>query len=571
MTAISQVIRQTSHLIPIFAENRVMRLPLSIILTLSFTTSFAQEFKAEQERPKLVVGIIIDQMRYDYLTRYWDKFGDGGFKKLVNGGFNCTNTHYNYVPTYTGPGHASIYTGTTPATHGIIGNNWYERSEGKGVYVTSDSTAKGIGSDGLAGKQSPSRLLTTTISDELRLWSNLRSKVIGIALKDRGAILPAGASANAAYWYDGISGKWITSNWYMNEMPTWANRFNEQKLPDEYLSKPWNTLLPIEQYTESTPDDTPYEDLFPGETKPVFPHDLKVGGAKPYDLLKYSPLGNTFTMKFALEALKGEQLGLDGFTDLLAVSFSTPDYVGHQFGTHAIETQDIYLRLDRDLATMITLVEKEVGKENVLFFLTADHAAIPNVGFMQSHQLNAGIFNAVAASDSLSKHLVSKYGAGNWILDFENDQVYLNHQLIADSKLDLESVSIESARFLSGIKGVSWSLTARELYSNEYTWGIKSLVQKGYYPKRSGDVVIILEPGLVEYKTKGTTHGAGYTYDTHVPLLFYGWRIKPGILQTETCITDIAPTVSRILGIQPPNGTTGKVIAPLLENISKNK
>ncbi len=547
------------------------RILLTLLILCQTLMASAQTFQNENERPKLVVGIIIDQMRYDYLTRYWNKFGEGGFKKLVNGGFHCTNTHYNYVPTYTGPGHASIYTGTTPAIHGIIGNNWFDRTTGKSVYVTGDSTATGVGTTGTTGNQSPSRLLSTTLSDELRLWSNLRSKVIGIALKDRGAILPAGASGNAAYWYDAYTGSMVTSNWYMNELPEWVSRFNKLKLPDQYLAKPWTTMLPIEQYVESTPDDTPYEDLFPGEAKPVFPHDLKVGGTKPYDLLKYSPFGNTLTMRFALEAQRSEQLGLDEFTDLLAVSFSTPDYVGHQFGTHAIETQDIYLRLDRDLETLILLIEKEVGKGNVLFFLTADHAAIPNVGFLQDQQIPAGIFNAVAASDSLSKHLISVYGPGNWVLDFDNDQVYLNHQLIAEKKMDLEGMCQTATRFLLGIKGVSWSLTAKELSVNEYTWGIKSHVQKGFYPKRSGDVVIILEPGLVEYKRKGTTHGAGYTYDTHVPLIFYGWRVKPEILQSETCITDIAPTLSRILGIQPPNGTTGKVIAPLLNNISKTK
>lgn len=548
-----------------------MRHLLLLIFVLAPSLGSAQNFQAEKDRPKLVVGIIIDQMRYDYLTRYWDKYGEGGFKKLVNGGFHCTNTHYNYVPTYTGPGHASIYTGTTPAIHGIVGNNWFDRTIGKSVYVTGDSAAKGVGTTGVTGNQSPSRMLSTTISDELRLWSNMRSKVIGVALKDRGAILPAGTSGNAAYWYDAYTGHMVTSDWYMNALPEWVNRFNKLKLPDQLLSKPWTTMLPIEQYVESTPDDTPYEDLFPGETKPIFPHDLKVGGTKPYDLLKYSPYGNTLTMRFALEAQRSEQLGLDAFTDLLAVSFSTPDYVGHQFGTHAIETQDIYLRLDRDLETFILLIEKEVGKDNVLFFLTADHAAIPNVGFLQDQQIPAGIFNAAAATDSLSKHLVSVYGPGNWVLDFDNDQVYLNHQLIAEKKLDLENISQTAARFLLGIKGVSWSLTAKELSVNEYSWGIKSHVQKGFYPKRSGDVVIILEPGLVEYKSKGTTHGAGYTYDTHVPLIFYGWRVKPGFLQSETCITDIAPTLSRVLGIQPPNGTTGKVIAPLLDNISKTK
>ncbi len=522
--------------------------------------------------PTLIVGIVVDQMRYDYITRYWDRFEEGGFKKLVNEGYNFSNTHYNYVPTYTGPGHASIYTGTTPAVHGIISNDWYSRKLMRTVYVTDDSTVTGTGTSGIAGKMSPHYMLTTTIGDELRLASNFRSKVIGIALKDRSAILPAGHSANAAYWYESASGNWISSSWYLNSLPEWVVKFNARKLPDAYLKEPWTLLLSPDKYDASTRDSVIYEDLFPGETAPVFPHKLYTAGAVNYDLLKYSPAGITLTKEFALEALKVENLGKDTFTDLLAVSFSSPDYVGHQYGTHAMETEDVYLRLDREVADFISQVEQQVGKEKVVFFLTADHAAIPNVLFLQEHKLPAGIFNIAGTSDTLQKFLAYKFGNQKWILAFDNDQVYLDHNLLNQNKIDYAEMLDVVCGFLMKIDGVAGVLTGKDLENEEYSWGIRSLIQKGFYAKRSGDVAIILEPGLVEYKTKGTTHGSGYAYDTHVPLLFYGAGIPKGSSSRELNITDIAPTLSQILRIQSPSGCTGKVILEIFEkNLEKGK
>ena len=517
-------------------------------------------------KPKLVVGIVVDQMRFDYLTRYWSKFGNGGFKKLVEEGTSCTNTHYNYVPTYTGPRHTSIYAGTTPAVHGIISNDWYSRELARNVYVTEDTTVTGTGTSSGAGKMSPKNLLSTNISDELRVGSNFRSKVIGVALKDRSSILPAGHAANAAYWFEASSGNFISSSWYVSQLPSWVTDFNNKKLPAEYLKKPWTTLLPIEQYTESTPDDSPYEDLFAGETKPVFPHNFPVLGPNNYEFIKSSPAGNVLTKEFALAAMKAEELGKDEFTDILAISFSSPDYIGHQFGTHAIETEDNYLRLDIELADLITKVEAYAGKGNVLFFLTADHAAIPNVKFLQDHKIPAGIFNIAGTADSLNKFLNAKYGAQKWVLAFDNDQVYLDHALLEKNKIPLSDMIDEISKFLMQINGVAGILTAEDLSKNEYTHGIRSLIQKGFYAKRSGDLAMILEPGLVEYKNKGTTHGAGYTYDTHVPLLFYGWKIKKGSYAGHVDITDIAPTLSHILSIQPPSGTTGKVIEYVVTN-----
>ncbi|MBK7389395.1 MAG: alkaline phosphatase family protein [Bacteroidetes bacterium] len=518
-----------------------------------------------EPKPKLIVGIVIDQMRYDYITRYWNKFGENGFKKLVNQGYNCSNTHYNYVPTYTGPGHASIYTGTTPAAHGIISNDWFNRATGRNIYVTEDANANGVGTTSGAGKMSPSLLLTTTVTDELRTASNFRSKVIGIALKDRGAILPAGHSANAAYWYEGTSGNWISSSWYMNELPSWVSDFNNKKLPAKYLQKAWTTLQPIETYVESTADNVPYEESFPGEAAPVFPHDFPKSNPSNFDIIKRCPYGNEITKEFALAALKAENLGKDEFTDFLAISFSSPDYVGHQFGTHAIETQDTYLRLDLDLAELIAKTEEQIGKGNVLFFLTADHAAIPNPKFLSDHKIPAGLFNISAVSDSLNKFMLAVYGPGKWVLAVDNDQVYLDHTLIETQKLNYNEMCDRIARFLIRFKGVSGALTAKELATMEYTYGIRSFVQKGFYQKRSGDVAIILEPGLIEYKLTGTTHGSPYTYDTHVPLLFYGWNIQHKTDHTHINITDIAPTISVMLGIQPPNASTGNVIQGIFE------
>lgn len=542
----------------------VMKKLILLILSLTLVSTLPAQ-NPDQKNPRLVVGIVIDQMRYDYITRYWHHYGERGFRKLVREGHNFTNTHFNYVPTYTGPGHASIYTGTTPSVHGIVGNDWYDRSKSGNVYVTEDPNVQGVGTGGAAGKMSPRPMITTTVSDELRIASNMRSKVIGVALKDRGAILPAGHSANGAFWFESSSGNWISSSWYFNQLPQWATEFNSRKRPHELMKQPWVMLMPPEKYAESTADDTPYEELFINENKPVFPHDFNKNSPGNLDLIKYSPGGNTLTKEFALAAMKGEQLGKDEFTDILAISFSSPDYAGHRFGTHAVEMQDMYLRLDLEIAELIAEVEKHAGKEHVVFFLTADHAAIPNPLFLRDRKVPAGIFHIATVQDSLRRYLKNQTGFDQLLLALENDQVYLDHQLIRSKKLDYDAICNDVAYFLLQFDGVAATLTARDLMANEYNWGIRSMVQKGFYPKRSGDVVLILEPGLIEYKTKGTTHGSAYTYDTHVPLLFYGAGIKPGSSQRHINITDIAPTLSQMLGIQSPNGTTGKVIEELFK------
>ncbi|MEO8149812.1 MAG: alkaline phosphatase PafA [Bacteroidia bacterium] len=532
---------------------------ISTIIVLNFCFGQKAQPKSTSQKPKLVVGIVVDQMKYDYVFRYWDKLGNGGFKRLMNEGMFCKETHYNYVPTYTGPGHSSIYTGTTPATHGIVSNDWFVRDSSKTIYCTEDKSVKTVGANDSLGWMSPRNLLTTTIGDELKISNTFKSKVIGVALKDRSSILPAGHSANAAYWWDGITGDWITSTYYMTTLPKWVSDFNTQKLAEKYFSQGWNTLLPINQYTESTADNSSYEGLFRGEKTPVFPHNI--ADSNSIDALRYTPWGNTLTRVFAEAAIDGEELGKDSITDMLTVSFSSTDYVGHKYGTHAIETEDVYLKLDKDLEEFLNFLDKKIGNQNILLFLTADHAAIPNPVFLADHKIPAGYFDSKPMIDSLKKTFIKYYADSNLFATFDNDQIYLNRKLALEKNIDLKLLQNNVAEFCAGFQGVHNTLTASQLNEMEYTKGVNHLVQMGYNRKRSGDVIIELEPGLIEWLGKtGTTHGSPYTYDTHVPLWFYGGLIKNGTTSESIEITDIAATVSNLLNIEAPNGCNGKPI-----------
>jgi predicted AlkP superfamily pyrophosphatase or phosphodiesterase len=545
---------------------------LFFLLTVFSVSLFAQNKKsntspvqAPLDRPKLVVGIVVDQMRYDFLYRYWSKYSAGGFKRLVQQGYSCENTQYNYVPTYTGPGHAAVYTGTSPATNGIIGNDWFVREAGKSTYVTDDSTVATVGSTSTAGKMSPRHLLSSTVTDELRLATNMQSKVIGVCLKDRGSILPAGHTANAAYWYDGATGNWITSTYYMNDLPQWVKDFNARKLSDKYLSEPWNPLLPIAQYTESLADDQPFELVFAGESKAVFPHNLpKLKETSDYDLLRRTPFGNTLTREMAEETIRQEKLGKGQATDFLALSFSSTDYVGHQFGPNAIETEDTYLRLDRDLEKFLTFLDGWVGKDQVLVFLTADHGVAPVPAYMKQLKIPAGIFNGrnIVRND-LKMYLDNTYGKGDWLMDYGNSQIYLNRPFIQSRKVAVADVQHQVAEYMAQQPGVAFAIAAADLHLLSAHNPTYQRMLNGYNRARSGDVLLVLEPSWFDGDPNskgGTTHGSNYSYDTHVPLVWYGWKIAPGSTVAPIRIIDIASTVSSLLKIMEPNGNSGEPI-----------
>lgn len=522
--------------------------------------------------PKLVVGIVVDQMRQEYLYRYERKFGEGGFKRLMSQGFMLKNAHYNYVPTYTGPGHASVYTGTTPSIHGIISNDWYDKTIGKGVNCVGDERQKPVGSEAGNGDVSPWRLLATTISDELELATQRRSKVIGISMKDRGAVLPAGHNPDGAYWFDGTTGNFISSTYYKPGLPTWLEKFNGQKLADKYLSQEWKTLYPIEQYKESGPDDSPYETKAKGKEKPTFPYNLaelrKQNGN--YDYVISTPFGNDLLADLAVAAIEGETLGKDEWADMLAISFSSTDYVGHAMGPNSIEVEDVYLRLDKTIEMLLTKLDAYVGKGQYTVFLTADHAVADVPSYLKDLKLPGDNLKVSTLKAGLVDYL-KQYFDKPVIEDMSGDQIFLNSTTFngdpRSSGVDYLVATELIRNYLIRQEGIAEVFTRQVLQGADYGEpGVKGSVKRGYHTKRSGDLIIVMEPGWIGSSAlTGTTHGSPYSYDTHVPIIFFGFGIKAGNSVQYHPITDIAPTISVILKTKFPSGCTGQPVAELFE------
>jgi predicted AlkP superfamily pyrophosphatase or phosphodiesterase len=540
----------------------------SFVCLFIFLGSFKQVTAQEPKKTKLVIGIVIDQMRYDYLTRFSDRYGKDGFNRILKNGFSLENAHYNYIPTYTAVGHTSIFTGTTPSEHGIISNNWYDKFLKKSIYVVDDNNYKTVGNKGTYGQKSPERLFTTTITDQLHLAQNMRGKTIGVAIKDRSAILPAGHSANAAYWYDGNDyNTWVTSTYYMNDLPKWVKDFNTNNKADTYLNQPWNTLYDIKTYTNSRSDNNVFEGKLVGQKTPTFPKDLKALRVKNgnFNLIKTVPAGNTFTADFAKATIIGENLGKGKFTDFLTVSFSSTDYVGHKYGVSAIETEDTYLRLDKDLASFFKFLDKQVGKGNYTLFLTADHAAVHNPAYLQSLKIPAHYFNGKEFKKFVLKTTKKYFNSIELIENISNYQIFLNKEKIETLGLDVNIVAQKLADEVVNYKEIYKAVTARTLQTTHFSSGILNALQNGYNQKLSGDVLMIPNPATLSGGKKGTSHGSGYSYDTHVPVIFYGKGIRKGVSSKRYNITDIAPTIANLLNIEAPNGTNGVVIDEVIK------
>lgn len=516
------------------------------------------------QRPKLIVGIVVDQMRWDFLYRYYDRYAaNGGFKRMLNQGFSCENTLIPYAPTVTAPGHTTIYTGTVPAIHGITGNLWWDNMQQREVYCTEDKTVQTVGSPTAAGLQSPRNMLVTTICDELRMATNFQSKVIGVAIKDRGGILPAGHSANAAYWYDAGTGNWITSTYYMTDLPSWVKDLNAKKLADKYYEKGWSLLYPANTYTQSTADERTYENKGLGNG---FPYDLKRFIGKSYNVISTIPYGNTFTIDMAKAALEGEKLGADAITDFLAVSFSTPDYIGHGFGPNSVEQEDDFLRLDQDLGDFLSYLDTKVGQGQYTVFLSADHGVANVPEFMRDNKLPGGRFNDGFYVEQMNQELKNKYGQGEIIQGFSNYQLSFNNKLITEAKLNREEIITWVIDYLSKLEGVARVFKIEEMTQTPLPSKEKEMMINGYYPPRCGAIQLVLQPGWIEsFSNVGTTHGLWNPYDAHIPLLWYGWGINKGKTNRETYMTDIAPTLAALLKIQMPSGSIGKVITEAIK------
>ena len=522
-------------------------------------------YKASNNKPKLVVGVVVDQMRFEYLNRFKNKYSSQGFLRLMNQGYSCNNHHFNYIPTVTGPGHASIFSGTTPSVHGIVGNDWYDKAKGRTVYCTTDSKYVPVGAAAKYGKVGPTNLKVTTVADQNRIFTQMKGKTIGVSIKDRGAVFPSGHTANGAYWFEGLDeGKWMTSSYYMDELPEWVRKFNTRSNISNYV-KTWNTLYDISVYQESGPDNSNYEKGFNGKASPVFPYDLKdlMASNEGFDIIKTSPFGNTMITDFALSAIDAEGLGDDAFTDFLTISYSSTDYVGHNFGLSSVELQDTYLRLDLEIERLLNYLDKNVGEGNYTLFLTADHGAAEVPAYLS----DINVPGSNIAKDDFSPlfdALKTKYETSDLVKNISNDQVFLNQERILSLQLNLEEVQRFVVNEIIKYPFLNNAYTATTMQSTYFESGLPMLLQNGYNQKISGDVLFTLQPGVIVYGSKGTTHGSGYTYDTHVPLLFYGNGIQKGTSYEPTNVTDIAPTISALLGISFPSGATGTVIEKVI-------
>lgn len=480
------------------------------------------------EQPKLVVGIVVDQMRWDYLSRYYDKFQEDGLRRLVDKGYSCDNCLINYVPTITAIGHTSAYTGTTPAFHGICGNDFCIDDEK--VYCTTDKSVKPVGTDNnKRGQMSPKHLLSTTIGDQLRMHTDFRSKVIGVSFKDRAAILPAGHSANAAYWLDTDNGQFITSTYYMKELPEWAKAYNKELSGNSELKKVGK----------------------------------RVG---------YYPLCGHITADMAIAALKGENLGRNEATDMLCVSFSQTDVIGHEWGTRGEHTDEAYMELDKDIAKLLKAFDEQVGEGNYLVFLTADHGAAHNYDWMTSHKLAGGAWKAKedVLNADLDRYLKDNVGLDLSIINgLYAYRVYLNHAKIAEKGVELSKVKEALVAYFRKMPHVQFVMDFEKVNTWSVPDRIRSMALLGYHPHRSGDLLLVLESGWYEFgpasSPVGTTHGSWNPYDTHIPLLFYGWHVEHGHTAREVHITDIAPTVCQMLHIQQPNASIGEPICEVVE------
>ncbi|NNV55186.1 alkaline phosphatase PafA [Limnovirga soli] len=542
---------------------------LILLLFCSFYTVYSQQNTlpaADIARPKLVVGIVIDQMRWDYLYRYNKLFkANGGFKRMLNNGFTCENTFIPYTPTVTAVGHSSIYTGSVPAINGMVGNSWYDQLLKKSVYCTDDDSVSTVGSTNkTAGEMSPKNLYTTTITDELRLATNFKSKVIGVAIKDRGAILPAGHAANAAYWYDSKTGNFITSTYYMNALPAWVNNFNNRKVTDSLYQFNWDIAMDKAVYPDyCTEDQKPYESKPLGKDQLGFPYNLSQFVGKDYGKISVTPYGNTLTLEMAKAATISENMGKSAATDFLAVSLSTPDYIGHSFGPNSWEQLDDFIRLDEELGKFFNFLDATVGKGQYTVFLSADHGVAHIADFLKENKIPAGTYNF--NSREVNTQLKQVFGVDNLILAEDNYQIYLNHNAIDSASLDDVKITNWLAAYLKKQPGIANAFALNKMAEANLNAKQKEMLSNGYNALRSGDFQFILKPGFYDGGSTGTTHGLWNPYDSHIPLLWYGWGIKHGATNRETYMTDIASTLAALLHIQMPSGCVGHVIEEVIK------
>ena len=526
-----------------------------LLVILMVSGIVAQQKTVVEAAPRLVVGIMVDQMRWDYLYRFQSRYGENGFKRILREGFSCENAFIPYAQTVTAAGHASVYTGSVPAINGIMGNDWYDKQLKKEVYCVEDNTVALLGTASKGMPMSPKNLLTTTITDELKLASNFRSKVIGVAIKDRGSILPAGHNPDGAYWYDATSGNFITSTWYTDKLAPWVLAFNNSKVVDSLYKKSWRLSFPFASYIQS---DTGSSNL----KQNPFPRILESNIGKNYGAIASTPWGNNLTLDFSKAAVDAESLGADNITDFLAISLSSPDYIGHAFGPNSIEVEDTYLKLDQELASFFEFLDKKVGKGKYTFFLTADHAVAHVPAFMTQNKMPA---ISMKANKRAELATINKFLLKNLVEANANYQIYLNRSSIDSAGADFNMVKSYFISELNKDPEVLIAFDNANISAVNIPAEFKEMFIKGYNQKLGGDIQVVYRPNYFFGGATGTTHGSMYPYDSHIPLLWMGWGIKQGNSNREVHMTDISTTLAAMLKIQMPSGNVGKVISEVIK------
>lgn len=530
---------------------------------------------ADTARPKIIVAVVVDQLRADYLERFQHQFVEGGFRLLTEGGAHMTFAHYDYFPTVTAPGHASVFSGAPPAIHGIIGNEWYDKTLRKQTYCCGDATVTGVGTTGKEGQMSPRKFIGGNFADELRL--RFKSKVVGISIKDRGAILPAGRQPAGAFWFEAKSGNFITSSYYMVELPEWVRTFNERKIAHGYLGETWNRLLDESAYEHA--DNLPGEGNLPGEKKPVFPHRVirplpseeeeAEPGAVDCENILSTPFSNQLLAEFARAAIDGEQLGQGPGPDFLSVSFSAIDACGHRFGPHSQEVQDITLRLDRQLADLFRYLRGKFGLENVLIMMTADHGVMPTPEYARQQGIDGQRLDEVPLMSDLLSKISERFGSSNLLLSkrIYVGNIYFNHEALREHQIAAADLAAFIREWALDTGKFHASYSRDQLLDGRVSGQIGERVFHGYNAERSGDVVLVFKPFIMGGTGKtGTTHGSPYAYDSHVPVIFYGAAFRPGRYADDFKITDIVPTLSAALRMNEAAGSIGKPFIKALAN-----
>ncbi|HYB99944.1 MAG TPA: alkaline phosphatase family protein [Candidatus Limnocylindrales bacterium] len=537
---------------------------------------------AAAQPPRLILQITVDQLRGDMLERHRDRFGAGGLALLLSRGHGFTDATHDHSNTETIVGHATLATGAEPAVHGMIGNVWFDRGSGEMHYNIEDAAHPLVGNDeggappDLAHRvartsgRSPRAMLARTFADALAAGYGERTKIFAVSIKDRGAV-PMAGFAGKALWFSTNSGEFVSSSFYYKQLPEWVREWNARRAAEAYDGNPWTLLHDISAYRYGARDDAPWE-VAPAGFGRAFPHPRSraLQGAAFLSALVASPAGDELLADFAGTLLEEEDLGEDEVPDYLSVSFSSNDYVGHLFGPESVEAEDELLRLDRTLADFLKLVDDEVGLERTLIVLSADHGAAEPPAQLSARGITAStiLLSELAQSEPVRK-LERRYGLkkplvrAGWPPYF-----YLDRQAILTAGADPARVQRELAAALRELEGIAAVIPAADLLARRTPdTPLMAKVRRNFHPLRSGDLHIVADPGwqLLDKeearRTLATIHGSPWRYDAWVPLIFAGPGIRPGTTATPVSTTDIAPTMSALLGVRPPSRASGRSLA----------